>query len=122
AHDFAMHCTGLYADWYEGARIEGSGHYFWAIGHTIDSTTNVLQKELFGTKNAKIKEELGTGAIPLHCIDFDTMIKDGKTIKQCRIKHFDKDGNFDGYNTVQFFAAEAGTEPLMGQSVKYVHL
>lgn len=113
AYEFAYHITGQYPSWWDGAVIEGAGHSFWAVGYDNTSTANVLQKELFGTNDAGLKEELGTGSIPKDCIDFDSMRKDGKRIIQCRIKHK------DGWNTLMFYAQHAGPGGMMGQSIKY---
>lgn len=115
--EVAMHLTGLYQDYYEGERLEGSNKLFWCVGIDLDSTARVMQKALFGTANAKIEDELGTGSIPKDCIDFDTMTKDGGRILSARIKHVD-----GGYNTVQFFGAAQGAERLMGAVVHFIWL
>lgn len=115
AYEFAQHVTGKYQDWYEGSRIEDSGHTFWCLGVDLDSTSDVMQKELFGTKDIRFLDELGTGSIPLENIDTESMSKDGRRLIQCRIKHVD-----GGYNLVRFYGAAQGQDKLMGQSVKYV--
>ncbi len=115
AYEFAQHITGQYQDWYEGERIPKSGETFWCIGVDLDSTSDVMQKELFGTKDIRFLDEIGTGSIPRDSIDFDSMTKDGRRLVQCRIKH--KDG---GYNLIRFYGAAQGQDKLMGQSVKYV--
>jgi phage terminase large subunit-like protein len=115
AHEFAYHLTGLYPEWWDGLVIAESGHYFWAIGIDLDSTANVMQKELFGTKDIRLTSEVGTGTIPRSCIEIDTFTKDGRRLSVARIKHID-----GGFNTVQFYAAAQGQDKLMGQSTKYV--
>ncbi|MEZ9898203.1 terminase family protein [Vibrio breoganii] len=114
AFEFAIHITGQYPDWYEGAVIEDSGHSFWAVGYDLTSTANVLQNELLGTNDIGLADAIGSGSIPRDCIDFDSMRKDGKRLIQCRIKH--KDG---GFNTLMFYAQQQGDGGMMGQSVKY---
>lgn len=115
AMEMAYHLTGLYPDWFEGERIEGSGHLFWCIGIDLDSTSKVLQKELFGTTDVRITDELGTGTIPRDCIDLNHMIKDGARITSCRIQHVS-----GGWNTLAFYAASKGASTLMGQAVKFI--
>ncbi|MGL5581046.1 MAG: terminase large subunit domain-containing protein [Cetobacterium sp.] len=115
SYEFAQHITGLYQDYYGGVKIKDSGHLYWCIGIDLDSTARVMQKALFGTANARIEDEIGTGAIPRDCIDFDTITKDGGRIMSCRIKHVD-----GGFNTVQFFGAAQGQDRLMGSVVKFV--
>ncbi|TKG17747.1 terminase large subunit domain-containing protein [Vibrio lentus] len=117
--EVAQHISGRYQDWYEGTRIEGSDNLFWCIGIDLDATANVMMYELFGTKDIRMLDEVGSGSIPKDCIDFDTMVKDGRRLISCRIKHFDKDGVFDGYNTLQFFGAQQGFSKMMGSRVKY---
>lgn len=113
--EFAQHVTGLYQDYYEGDRLEGSGHLFWCIGIDLDSTARVMQRSLFGTHNVRLEDEVGTGSIPRECIDIDSMTKDGGRITSARIKHVD-----GGYNTIQFFGAAQGQDRMMGAVVKFV--
>lgn len=101
AAEFAYHITGLYpADW-NGARIEGSGHTFWAVGITLDSVATVIQKELFGTADIRT-EDLGTGTIPKDKIVKDQGWQpDGGRLRSCMIRH--KSG---GLNTLRFYGSE----------------
>lgn len=115
AIEFAMHITGKYQDWYKGRRIEGSGKIYWCIGIDLDSTANVLQKELLGTNDIRSEDLVGTGTIPRDCINLEGSIKDGNKVKSIRIKHID-----GGYNTLQFFASAQGQEKLMGSAVDFI--
>lgn len=108
AVEFAYHITGKYPDWFAGDRIENSGHIYWCIGVDLESTANVLQKELFGTSDIRLEDAVGTGTIPKDVIDSDNMIKDGPRLRSCRIKHTD-----GGYNTLHFFAASLGQDKLI---------
>ena len=115
ALEFAQHVTGLYQPYFEGERIKDSGHTFWCIGIDLDSVSKVLQKELFGTADARMESEMGTGAIPRSCIELDKgMVKDGAKIRSCFIKHDD-----GGYNTIYFYGANNEAN-LMGQAVKFI--
>ncbi|ENG0769476.1 terminase family protein [Salmonella enterica subsp. enterica] len=102
AAEFAMHLIGEYpADW-EGRRVDTSGHNFLCIGIDLDSTARVLQGELIGSHDCRIKEDVGTGAIPRKNIILDEgWNQDGQRLRSCQIRH--KDG---GRNTLYFFGAE----------------
>lgn len=108
ATEFAYHITGRYPDWWEGAKIQGSGHTFWAVGITLDSVATVIQKELFGVADIRAPD-VGSGTIPKECINFDTAFnKDGDKLKSCQIKHVN-----GGYNTLRFYSSE-NTAVMMG--------
>lgn len=115
ALELAYHITGLYPKWFEGERFTNSGHIFWCIGITSDSTRKVMQKELMGTIDIRVGKELGTGTIPRDVIDTDYMVKDGARLLSCRVKHVD-----GGVNELHFYAASAGQDTLMGTAVKFV--
>ena len=132
AAEFSFHATGLYPEWWEGYRFvkskmtsaEGKPNphdlIMWCVGITGDSTRKVLQKELFGTEMAKDSDQLGSGAIPRDCIDFEKLEKDGNIIKIAKIRHHDPDGNFDGFTTVEFRSTQQGEHVLMGATVDYI--
>lgn len=102
AAEMAQHLTGLYPPDWEGLKIETSGHNFLCIGIDLDSTARVMQKELIGSHDCRIKKDVGTGAIPQRCIIQDQgWDQDGKRLRSCQIRH--KDG---GTNTIFFFGAE----------------
>lgn len=114
AIEAAMHLTGLYQDYYKGERILNSGHIFWCIGITQDSTAKVMQKELLGTADIRVERDLGTGTIPLEHIETSLMVKEGYKAKIVRVKHID-----GGYNELHFYASSDGVEKLMGQAIKF---
>ncbi|EKC8064580.1 terminase family protein [Salmonella enterica] len=101
AAEFSYHITGRYPDWWTGAKIEGAGHTFWAVGITLESAANVIQKELFGTADIRT-EDIGTGTIPKVCIERNQgWTPDGGKIKSCMIRH-----QSGGLNTLRFFGSE----------------
>ncbi|HDS4910796.1 TPA: terminase family protein [Klebsiella oxytoca] len=113
--EFAYHLTGLYPDWWEGERVEGSGHTFWVIGITLHSVAQIIQKELLGTNDCRDKQKLGTGRLPKHTIITDRGWQpDGACLRQCLIKH--KDG---GDNILAFWGSE-NEAVMMGAKVRYV--
>ena len=111
AYEMSAHLTGIYPDWWEGHRFE-KPILAWAIGITGESTQNVLQKELFGTENAKFEEDIGTGAIPKK--DIVSLERDGSRITSARIKHK------LGVSTLQFKSTAQGEHTLMGATVDFV--
>lgn len=82
----AYHLTGHYPDWWQGRRFTKPITVFVA-GEGWEQVARVLQDELLGTKDVKIKEHLGTGAIPRDCIITDTMRCDGANAIGVEIKH-----------------------------------
>lgn len=119
AAELAYHLTGRYPQWWEGHRFK-KPILCWAVGITGDSTRKVLQKELFGTESGKDTKELGTGALPRDCIDFDHLEKDGNIIKIAKVKHIDENGVEDGYSTLEFRSTQQGEHVLMGATVDYI--
>lgn len=82
----AYHLTGLYPDWWEGKRFHKPVVAFVA-GEGWEQVARVLQDELIGTKDIKIKEHIGTGSIPKDCIITETMRCDGANVVGVEIKH-----------------------------------
>lgn len=82
----AYHLTGRYPDWWEGKRFEKPVTAFVA-GEGWEQVARVLQDELIGTKDIKIREQIGTGSIPRDCIVLDTMRCDGANVIGVEIKH-----------------------------------
>lgn len=112
AMEFSYHLTGRYPEGWQGREIPGSGRVYWCIGLNLTMVTDIQQKELLGTSNIGLDEEIGTGAIPRDCIELKHGLeKDGPRCVKIRIKH--KDG---GLNELAFFGS---TDPdvLMGRKV-----
>lgn len=112
AMEMAYHLTGRYPEGWKGRRIEGSGRVYWCIGLNLTMVTDIQQKELLGTSNIGLIDEIGTGAIPRDCIEIDKGLeKDGPRCVKVRIRHTD-----GGLNELSFFGS---TDPdvLMGRKV-----
>jgi phage terminase large subunit-like protein len=82
----AMHLTGLYPDWWTGYRFT-TPITAMVAGEGWSQVAMVLQNELLGTQDVKIRENLGTGAIPRRCIITDTMRSDGANCMGVEIVH-----------------------------------
>ena len=85
-YETAMHLTGRYPDWWEGHRFGGAITVMVA-GEGWAQVALVLQNELLGTPDIKIREGLGTGAIPRECIVEHTIRSDGANVIGCEILH-----------------------------------
>ncbi|EGG0429781.1 hypothetical protein IDQ21_004449 [Salmonella enterica] len=112
AIEFAYHLTGRYPDNWQGRRIKGSGLVYWCIGLNLTMVTDIQQKELLGTSNIGLTDEIGTGAIPRDCIELKHGLeKDGPRCVKVRIRHVD-----GGLNELTFFGS---TDPdvLMGRKI-----
>ena len=85
-YETAMHLTGLYPDWWLGYRYD---HPITAMvaGEGWSQVAMVLQQELLGTQDIKIREQLGTGAIPKTCIIAETMRSDGANCMGVEVRH-----------------------------------
>lgn len=82
----ACHLTGLYPEWWEGHRFDKPITAMVA-GEGWSQVAMVLQNELLGTQDIKIRENLGTGMIPRDAIVLDTMRSDGANCMGVEIHH-----------------------------------
>jgi len=82
----AMHLTGQYPSWWEGKRFDKPVTAMVA-GEGWSQVALVLQNELLGTNDVKIKNNIGTGAIPRDAIVSDTMRSDGANCIGLEIRH-----------------------------------
>ena len=85
-YETAMHLTGLYPDWWTGKRFDKAITAMVA-GEGWSQVALVLQNELLGTNDVKIKDAIGTGAIPRSCVVPDTMRSDGANCIGVEIRH-----------------------------------
>jgi len=85
-YETAMHLTGRYPAWWQGKRFSKPITAMVA-GEGWSQVALVLQNELLGTNDVKIKDHIGTGAIPRDCIITDTMRSDGANCIGVEIRH-----------------------------------
>ena len=64
-YETALHLTGRYPHWWEGAEFD-SAVRFWAAGKTNETTRDIVQAKLFGqvTGSGASKHVSGTGMVP----------------------------------------------------------
>ena len=86
--EVAYHLTGRYPEWWpESARRFDKPITVMVAGEGWSQVALVLQNELLGTNDVKIRDNIGTGAIPRECIIFDTMRSDGANCIGVEIRH-----------------------------------
>ena len=87
-YETAIHLTGRYPDWWpESAKRFDKPVTAMVAGEGWSQVALVLQNELLGTNDVKIRDNLGTGAIPRDCIVVDTMRSDGANCMGVEIRH-----------------------------------
>ena len=82
----AMHLTGEYPEWWAGHRFHKPITVMVA-GEGWSQVALVLQQELLGSPDIKLRDQIGTGAIPRDAIVVDTMRGDGANCIGVEIKH-----------------------------------
>lgn len=85
-YETAYHLTGLYPDWWTGRRFDRPITAMVA-GEGWSQVALVLQNELLGTPDVKLRDSIGTGAIPRDNIIIDTMRGDGANCIGIEIRH-----------------------------------
>lgn len=82
----AMHLTGEYPDWWTGKQFDKPVTVMVA-GEGWSQVALVLQQELLGTPDIKLRDAIGTGAIPRSRIITDTMRSDGANAIGIEVTH-----------------------------------
>jgi phage terminase large subunit-like protein len=85
-YETAMHLTGQYPEWWEGHRFRKPITCMVA-GEGWSQVALVLQQELLGSPDIKLRDSLGTGAIPRDALILDTMRSDGANAIGIEIRH-----------------------------------
>jgi len=116
AVELAIHLTGLYPDWWTGARFKRPVTV-WAAGNTTGNTRDIVQAELLGEPGDP--EEYGKGAIPRELIIGTPLRLPGipNAVQSVVIKHV------SGKNSkLMFKSYEQGKQQWMGKAVDVVWL
>ena len=85
-YETSVHLTGQYPDWWEGKRFDKPITAMVA-GESWGQVALVLQAELLGTNDVKLRESIGTGTLPRDTIRIDTMRSDGANCIGVEIRH-----------------------------------
>lgn len=105
----ACHLTGLYPDWWRGIRLMRETEW-WAAGVTGLRVRDTIQRKLFGPIG-----RVGTGMIPKHLINMETLIK--KTGVPMGFDRVDVKHVGGGWANIQFFSYDQGLEKFMGTTL-----
>ena len=117
----AFDLTGLYPDWYKGARYDRPIRIVCG-GINNDKTRDILQNALLGSPVDR-STSLGTGWIPKKCLDPKRVsLKRGVTdaIGHVMVRHHTM-GIFDGWSQLTFSSYESGKEAWMGDTIDIYH-
>ena len=96
----AYHLTGLYPEDHKGLRYPKAPKVY-IMGESWTQVSEVTQQELLGVRDIRTFDQVGTGKIPRHLIDMDTMTKDGPNCLSVRVQHVSGDWSeltFKNYN------------------------
>lgn len=113
--EWAMHLTGRYPDWWDGATYE-KPVILWASGVTGESTRDNPQRILIG--NPPKEEEWGTGMVPKDClVDYDRAMGVPNLLDNYVIKWGGGGDVQAGESIVYFKAYEKGREKWQGPTI-----
>lgn len=113
--EWAMHLTGRYPDWWEGATFE-KPVIVWASGVTGESTRDNPQRILIG--NPPKEEEWGTGMVPKDClVDYDRAMGVPNLLDNYVVKWGGGGDVQAGESIVYFKAYEKGREKWQGPTI-----
>ena len=116
--EWAMHLTGRYPDWWEGATFD-KPPILWASGVTGESTRDNPQRVLIG--NPPREEEWGTGMIPKECLlDYDRAMGVPNLLDNYVVKWGGGGDVQTGESIVYFNAYEKGREKWQGPTIDAV--
>ena len=85
-YETAMHLTGRYPTWWQGRRF-AKPITAMVAGEGWSQVALVLQKELMGTQDIKLRDAVGTGAIPRSDIITETIRGDGANVIGVEVQH-----------------------------------
>ena len=109
AFEVSCHVTGIYPSWWKGKRYKHPNNW-WIGGVSASLIQSLLQPELLGPIG-----EIGTGMIPKHCLDLDSM-KDAKKaetgITSFKIKHIS-----GGISSIEFKSYESGRKAFQSTAL-----
>lgn len=113
--EWAMHLTGRYPDWWEGATFN-KPVIVWASGVTGESTRDNPQRLLIG--NPPNEDEWGSGMIPKDClVDFDRAMGVPNLLDNYRVRWGGGGDVQAGESIVYFKAYEKGRQKWQGPTI-----
>lgn len=113
--EWAMHLTGRYPDWWDGATFS-KPVIMWAAGVTGESTRDNPQRILIGPPPKE--EEWGTGMVPKECVvDWDRAMGIANLLDNVIIKWGGGGDVQAGESILYFKAYEKGREKWQGPTI-----
>lgn len=108
-YEMVLHLTGRYPAWWEGSWFDAPVRA-WVGGDTGKSVRDIVQEKLLGPYG-----HFGTGLLPAEDIVKWTP-KSGvpQAVDTLTVKHYDKDGNYDGDSVITFKSYDQGREAFQG--------
>lgn len=108
-YEMVLHLTGRYPDWWEGSWFDAPVRA-WVGGDTGKSVRDIVQQKLLGDYG-----KFGTGLIPAEDIVKWTP-KSGvpQAVDTLTVKHYDRDGVYDGDSVLVFKSYDQGREAFQG--------
>lgn len=121
AYETTAHLTGLYPTWWPGRKFEHPIEA-WAAGDTRETTRDIVQLELFGSRES-IRAQTYSGMIPAHLI-VDRTLKTGVAdcIDTAWVQHVEKQHGAHLTSPVQFKSYDQGRVAFQGTSKHLIWL
>lgn len=114
----AMHLIGVYPDWYEGRKFLKKPPNILVAGVDSNFNKNTLQKRLFGTNNRRMKQDMGTGMIPLESVVPNSIVSSrGDEVSSCKFFH-----SSGGQSEIIFKGYSDGREAVQGYPADVVYI
>lgn len=116
-YEMALHLTGRYPSWWEGARFDAPIRS-WVAGDTAKTVREILQEKLLGQWG-----KFGTGLIPADDIlKFTPKQGVPEAVDTCWVKHYDQDGHPDGESKLVFKSYDQKREAFQGTEQEVIWL
>ena len=113
--EWAIHLTGRYPDWWEGAVFEKPVR-FWLGGVTGESTRDNPQRILIG--QPEIRQQWGRGLVPKECLKEITMARgQPNAIDSIVVRHGGGADVQQGESSLLFKSYEKGREKWQGDTI-----
>ena len=120
AMEMAIHLTGLYPDWWEGA-VFARPVRCWAVGESGRMVRDTAQEKLFG--KSTIEADFGSGWVPKGTLKWRPSLSHGNTglYDTLQVEH-KTNGVVDGVSSISFLTYEQGREKFQGATMDVIWL
>lgn len=116
-----FHCSGKYPSDWQGRRYK-EPIKAWVVGRENKQMRAAIQDIMFGSYN-----EQGTGMFPKHDITDDnghlttrSMAGTAECIGTVQVRHYDEQGKFDGWSSIEFKTAAQGWQEFQGSTRQWI--